>query len=287
VFLSAERTAHANRTILSTFEQTSVAWQTIPHWDTGDPGQFRVRRDRLAPTTTASAHTTGDDPPPHPPLGGDSLPLDGRHRRFLVTLAQATAPTPDALLASVIGQTVELAKDFDTTVLQKLGEGPTEPVKLGAGPSVDPEAVLAALLACRRRVEEAGYRADSCLVAGDGHYQAINQCRNGLFVARDLLCAAAVNGLYRVAQLNSDYDPAPPGAADLSLFLARRTEIAHRCAAEASPGEEPVDLAVSLPPSLEVVGDNGNGQIELAIRVRFALRVKDERGLVVLTTSGA
>jgi len=37
--LSAERIAIADRAILQTFERSSVAWQTVPHWDTGDRGQ--------------------------------------------------------------------------------------------------------------------------------------------------------------------------------------------------------------------------------------------------------
>ena len=44
MYLSAERLALANQTVQETFEQTSVAWQAIPHWDTGDPGQAKVRR---------------------------------------------------------------------------------------------------------------------------------------------------------------------------------------------------------------------------------------------------
>ena len=45
-----------------------------------------------------------------------------------------------------------------------------------------------------------------------------------------------------------------------------------------------MDIAVSVPPSLEVIGENAAGQIELAVRVRFATRVKDERGVVVFHT---
>ena len=42
-----------------------------------------------------------------------------------------------------------------------------------------------------------------------------------------------------------------------------------------------MDIAVSVPPGLEVVGENAAGQIEMAVRIRFATRVKDERGVVV------
>ena len=45
MYLSAEQLALANQTVLETFEQASVAWQAIPNWDTGDPGQTRVRND--------------------------------------------------------------------------------------------------------------------------------------------------------------------------------------------------------------------------------------------------
>ena len=50
----------------------------------------------------------------------------------------------------------------------------------------------------------------------------------------------------------------------------------------ASPGEEPVDLAVSVLPSLEVVGETATGNIELAVRIRFATRIKDVRGVVAV-----
>ena len=50
MYLSAERLALANQTILETFEQTSVAWQAIPHWDTGDPSQTLVRSDDVPMT---------------------------------------------------------------------------------------------------------------------------------------------------------------------------------------------------------------------------------------------
>ena len=68
------------------------------------------------------------------------------------------------------------------------------------------------------------------------------------------------------------------------IMLGRRQEIAQGGAPTASPGEEPVDIAVSVPPSLEVVGETANGQIELAVRMRFATRVKDARGVVVFHT---
>jgi hypothetical protein len=37
---------------------------------------------------------------------------------------------------------------------------------------------------------------------------------------------------------------------------------------------------VAVAPSLEVIGENADGGIELAVRIRYALRIKDPRGVV-------
>jgi hypothetical protein len=131
----------------------------------------------------------------------------------------------------------------------------------------------------RRDLEDAGYRADSCLLAGNAFYQAINLLpdQNDLFDVDGLLSAANINSLHRMTQLDT-------GGA---VMVGRRHPIPHRCAAEASPGEEPVDLAVSLAPSLEAVGDDASGQIELGVRIRFAVRVKDPNGMVRLSLPAA
>ena len=41
-----------------------------------------------------------------------------------------------------------------------------------------------------------------------------------------------------------------------------------------------MDLAVSVPPSLEVVGETNTGYIELAVRVSLAIRITDKNGVV-------
>jgi hypothetical protein len=61
MYLSAERIAVANKAIQETFEQTSIAWQAIPHWDTGDPAQTKVRRD-LAYAPPGDRGPLGEDP---------------------------------------------------------------------------------------------------------------------------------------------------------------------------------------------------------------------------------
>jgi hypothetical protein len=41
-----------------------------------------------------------------------------------------------------------------------------------------------------------------------------------------------------------------------------------------------VDLAVSVLPSLEVVGETSTGKIELSVRIRYATRIKHAKALV-------
>jgi hypothetical protein len=41
---------------------------------------------------------------------------------------------------------------------------------------------------------------------------------------------------------------------------------------------------VSVPPSLEVVGETSTGYIELAVRTRLAVRVKDMYGVIGVIT---
>jgi hypothetical protein len=43
-----------------------------------------------------------------------------------------------------------------------------------------------------------------------------------------------------------------------------------------------VDLAVSVPPSLEVVGEAADNAIAVSVRISFALRIKDANALVAL-----
>src|SRR5947208_3311149 len=118
MYLSAERLAVANKAVQEAFEESSVAWQAIPHWDTGDPGQIRVRSDATYSRIAAADDDQGDEI--EPPFGGASLEITPATVRFYVTLAQACAPTPDALLAAVMPRTVELAQKVDKDIVSKL-----------------------------------------------------------------------------------------------------------------------------------------------------------------------
>jgi hypothetical protein len=289
--LSAERMAIANRAIQQTLEQASIVWQAVPHWDTGDPGQVMVRNE----LTFAIAGVTAPPvpQPPKTPFGADPIPLVPCHVRFQMTLAQTTAPTPDALLAGVMSRTVELAQQFDKSVLAVLSEKAIAAPKLPDGtaspwyptlatPTQGVRTILTALVNGRQLIEDSGYRAQSCLIASTAHFIDLNQWVGSNVATEGLLLGGNANSLLRATQL--DKVPVDDGTVNLMLMLGRRQQIAHGCASAASPGEEPVDLAISVPPSLEVIGENAAGEIELAVRIRFATRVKDERGVVVFHT---
>jgi hypothetical protein len=266
MYLSAERIAIADKAVQDTFEQSSVAWQAIPNWDTGDRGQLRVRSDyAYAP------------PPPAPgdladPLGGASLELKAETVRFAVTVAQAIAPSPDALLAAVISRAVQLATNVDKAVIAKLLSDAKEEV---ASTTTKVPELLGALIDARAILEDLGYRAPSCLLTGTAGLKALNNVQNGTSVFQAVLDAASINSLYRVGQLGTDKRK--------MLLIGRRQRIPHGGAAATSAGEEPVDLAVSVPPSLEVVGETDKG-IEMAVRIRFATRLTDDYGVVGVVT---
>src|SRR6476469_3161049 len=107
MYLSAELIALANQQVQETFAHTSVTWQAIPHWETGDPGQTKIRQDLLWASTP-------------PPWIGASLTVTEKNKPFNVSLAQATVTAPDALLAVVISKTVELATEVDADIVSKL-----------------------------------------------------------------------------------------------------------------------------------------------------------------------
>jgi hypothetical protein len=309
MYLSAERIAVANQAVKETFEQTSIAWQAIPHWDTGDPAQTKVRCD--------SAYAPPDDPGP---LGEDPVPILTFSRSFYLTVAQATAPTPDALLAAVIARTVYLAGDVDGKVIGELLKK-SQPHPHDIAANALPAKLLNGLIDARATLEDAGYRAPSCLLTDTVGLKAISQLDLGYPILQPLLDAANVNSRYRVDKLENpgevqgvdkpdDEDGGEPfdvgaegtkkpdgedggepfdvGAEGTKkpdekgrmLLLGRRQRIAHGGAAAASPGEEPVDLAISAPPSLEVIGETRGGYIEFAVRIRFTPRITDRHGVV-------
>jgi hypothetical protein len=309
MYLNAERIAVANKAVQDTFEQTSIAWQAIPHWDTGDPAQTKVRSD----SAYAPRHDLG-------PLGESPVAIVAFTRYFYLTVAQATSPTPDALLDAVIARTVQLAGDVDANVIDELVKK-SQPDPGDIATNEDPAKLLDALIDARAAVENAGYRAPSCLLTDTGGLKAISQLDRGFPVLRPLLDAANVNSRYRVDKLGKPHGDkgadgpdkpdgdkaadklekpdeddgvsfatgvsgkAKPHGTGRMLLLGRRRRIAHGGAAETSPGEEPVDLAISVLPSLEIIGETKDGNIELAVRIRFAPRITDKNGVVGVVIS--
>jgi hypothetical protein len=274
MYLSAERLALANEQVRETFEQTCVAWQAIPRWETGDAGSTRVRSDLVSDYVGQ---------PPNPgPLGGGSVTIEPYAVSFYVTLAQAIAPTADALLAAAIARTGLLAKDVDTDLASKLLTSAV-PAPTAIPNPVDVDILVDKLIDARVTAENFGYRAPSCLLTGTAGLKALTKFDGGYSILSGLLDAASVNSLYRLEQFNTPGGGgggAPGAVYETMVLLGRRQRIAHGGAPSASPGEEPVDLAVSVPPSLEVVGETVDGNIELAVRVSLAIRVTDKYGVV-------
>ena len=275
MYLSADQMVVANQAVLETFENTCIAWQSIPHWNTGDPGQSRVRDDVV------------DNP--------GFLNLELESVEFQLTLVQTCAPTPDSLIAEVNSAATELARLVDANTLATLGLAAYGNHTITFLASSQ-DALLNNLIDARAYVEDSGYRAPSCLVTNTQGLKYLSALNTGYPITEALLESAHVNSLHRTSLYDVDVDavdkdgnPAKdtkgnpiPKPATLMVMLGRRQRIPHGAAPDASPGEEPVDLAVSVLPSLEVVGETTNSQIELSVRVRFALRVKDPKALVFL-----
>lgn len=284
MYLSAERTALVNQQIQETFEQTCVAWQAIPHWDTGDPGQTKIQSDAV------SGYLVPPPNPPQPPatpapgpLGGDPVDIKQFSVPFHVTLAQAMAPNADALLGAVIARTGLLAAQVDAEFSTRLLDGPQWPPQdIPYNETV--ANLLTGLIDARVNAEKYGYRAPSCLLTDKVGLRALSRFEGGYSVLSGLLEAANINSLYRVEKLEVVGGAAPVANNGRIALLGRRQRIAHGGAPSASPGEEPVDLAVSVPPSLEVIGETSTGHIAVAVRIRLAVRVKDKLGVVGVDT---
>lgn len=267
MYFSAEHLAAANQALREAFQQCSIAWQAIPHWDTKDPGQINVVNGLLG----ASAGFLPLGPPPVP--GGGAQPA------AQLTVAEAIAPTPDALVTGVMAATKTLATLFDTDVLQQcFSKGTNINLPTTAGQGVVAGDLQNSLISARVLVENAGYRAPSCLITNTAGLKYLNQLVNGYYnILQQTLAAANINALYRFEPLDGTNQ-----SKARMVFLGRRRRIAQGAAPDASPGEEPVDVAASVLPSLEVDGESGAGAIQVSPRIRYAVRITDATGLVAL-----
>jgi hypothetical protein len=252
MYLSGERLALANHAVRETFELCSIVWQTIPHWDTCDPGQISVPDGVLN--------------------SGKFLTLADKLETVEITLAQASAPTPDGLLTAVMAATKDLAKAVDDDVLPSLFAKAGKKITT----NINPADFQDALIDARAEVENNGYRAPSCVVANTAGLKKFSQLVNGYSILTQLLAAANINALHRSQPIEA------PDTLTRCVLLGRRRRIPQGAAAEASPGEEPVDLAVSVLPSLEIDGETATGGIQLSARIRYATRITDVKGLVAI-----
>jgi len=262
MYLTAERLALANQTVWETFQRTSVACQAIPHWETGDAAQSSVRSDSVPPSAPL-------------PITHVSIP-------FQVTLAEAMAPTPDALLAKVMDATKWLAWLVDIGVMWRIRDRITLTQPYNYVP-LDSNVTLAMLIRARALVEFGGYRGPSCIFVDTDSLIETSQLVGGYAGTEVLLGPAMINALHRVDSLER-LPFADPAHLTRLIFLGRRERIAQGSAWDATPGEEPVDLAVSVMPSLEIIGDTATNTIQLNVRVSGAVRVKDPTGVVALIT---
>ncbi|BBY77686.1 hypothetical protein MPRF_45850 [Mycolicibacterium parafortuitum] len=256
MYLTAQQLAVANQAIKETFETSCISWQVLPQWDTGDPAKTAVPADDV---TTAIPSTVA--------VVGDSEPLT-------VTLATVTSGSPDFLLARIIDKAVDLAAKVDKAVIPKLRTTAANSV---AWDNSTVDKLLLSLIDARTAVETAGYRAPSCLVTNTDGLKEVSVLVSGYSVQQTLLDTANIGSLQRAEQVAPTTTPNAR-----AVLVGRRQRIPHGGASDESPGEEPVDLAVSVPPSLEVLGEDGANTIKLAVRVRYALRIKDKYGLVKL-----
>jgi hypothetical protein len=270
MYLSAERLALANQAVQETFEQSCVAWQAIPQWDTGDPGQTLVSSDISAVDVNANQLDPG-------PLGANPIPIESFSTSFYLNVAQAIAPKPDALLAAVIPRAVIVARQVDSRLIDRLlAEAQLFPGDIPVG--TNDNDLLRILISARASAEDFGYRAPSCLFTDTLGLTILSQFDTGVAVLGAILDQSGTNALYRVDELVGGAAPDPNTGR--ILLLGRRQRIPQGGALSASAGEEPVDLAVSVAPSLELVGETQAGLIEFAVRTRLAVRVKDKYGVV-------
>lgn len=255
MYLKPEHVALANQALRVTFEQCCIAWQAIPQWDTGDPALISVSNGSVTSPNV--------------------VPVGHQEEVFALTVGQVISPTPDALLTALMTATATLAQKVDADVLPQLYSGAGTP-KTTSETSAD---LQEQIILGRAALEDVGYRAPSCLITNTQGLIKLSQLASGTSILGGLLTAGNINALHRAAKIEA------PDDKTRLVLIGRRRRIAPGAAAEASPGEEPVDLAVSQPPSLEVNGETSTGKIQFTVRIRYVLRITDAKGLYAIKKS--
>jgi hypothetical protein len=240
-----------------------------------------------APSSTFPLPTAG-------PFSDPPLAIVREEEPFTLTYAQAMDARADALLNNAIAHVTILARKFDQAVVTAL-----ETPAFDAGPPQNPNDfawylelanpaatndIRLALMTGRRLLEDSGYRASASLLASAAHFDDLYRLSaSDELLAGPLLTAGNISSVDRVPALDASQDTLRSGSGGINrmLMIGRMQEIPPGGAGDATAGEEPVDLAVAVPPSLEVIGDDTASNVQLAVRIAFATRVKDARGVVV------
>ena len=243
MYLSAERLALANQEIQETFEQTCVAWQAIPHWDTGDPGQTFVRNDFMTAAATPGSV--------EPPIGGETLAITAEVVRFYdERWPKRLRPRPMRCRSCDNADRPSCSCCRQRCRRQARRQGSRCGIRQEQDCGRNPRRA-------HRRSDGRGERRVSRTVVsvlGQAGFQGTQRIDRAEFLSTEYAVRRVpnINSLHRFQKLDQSGAAAK---ARLMLLLGRRQRIAHGGAATASAGEEPVDLAVSVPPSLEVVGE--------------------------------
>ncbi len=249
----------ANAEIMRVFETTSVMWRTIPHWDTGDSMMSMVPGDAVNVA----------DPKPDTPLDplADSamVPIARFSQRFVIDPAVAADGT-DGVLAAVGAVARLVAAEVDAALVDELRKAGTSTRAAKATEFKDDEFGLFSETV--RSLQDAGYRGPRAVYATTAWFDKMN----GAITSSGKSLRDAAQHILDIASL--DHTPASATGEKTTIILGRSGN-----ADGSAAGHEPVDLAVSIMPSLEYLGVD-SGKLLLAVRLACALRVKDVKALV-------
>ena len=253
MYLSADRLAIANQTALETFEQSSIAWQAIPHWDTGDPGQTQGPQRR---------NQRSGLPGPRYPSTND-FPTNARPDE-----------RADAGLAARRSDRVEppsSPRQVDTSVLKELTtEGLRAVIRLHL--DVGPEARGHPEGAHRRPSESRGRRVSGAVLPAHEYRRDSSEAQR-LRSGYPVTDATAHRGEHQLAAPGVAISTKNRDRSKLSRILVlverRQLDRARGCRGRRRPARSQWTSRSASCPSVEVVGETYAGRIELAVRVRF------------------
>ena len=251
----------ANAEIMRVFETTSVVWRTIPHWDTSDPTMSLVPSDAVT--------VDPDSPEPHDPLADSAMVAITRFSQQFVIDPAVAADGTDGVLAAVGAVARLVAKQLDESLVNSLREAcSTARATKDTDFKDDEFGLFSETVRC---LQDAGYRGPRAVYATTAWFDKMN----GAITHSGKSLRDAAQHILDIASL--DHTPATAGGEQTTIILGRSGN-----ADGSAAGHEPVDLAVSIMPSLDYLGVQGS-KLLLAVRAACALRVKDVKALVEWT----